>query len=158
MSSTFLDNGLYIGLFVRDTEPGTYHWCLYMHHSGPSGKKYHIRDLGSGWTGEFKDTKGALKEVLLIGYLRIASISSESRSQADRLIESTRYDNEGVTCRTWVLEAVQKLVDAGLVRCASVKEIEEDAKKFGATNFTNAGLKSVSPPIVDSVVCGLDNV
>ena len=39
--SSFHENSLNIGIFVRDTEPGTYHWCLYMHHTGSTGKKYH---------------------------------------------------------------------------------------------------------------------
>lgn len=155
--SPFQENSLYIGLYVRDTEPGTYHWSLYLHHVGSSGKKYHIRNIGSGWMSEFEIIKGALKEMLLIGYLRIANISPDSDAQrqteADRLIESTRYDGEGVTCRTWLLDAVQKMRDAGIVRCRSIEALEEEAKAFGATHFSGAGLKTSSPAVVDSKVC-----
>lgn len=154
MTSLFQENSLYIGLYVRDTEPGTYHWSLYMHHSGSSGKKYHIRNIGSGWMGEFEIIKGALKEMLLIGYLRIAAISDDnSLSQADQIIESTRYDVEGVTCRIWLLDAVKKMIDARIVRCGSLEGLEEEAKAFGAANFSGAGLKASSPAVVDSKVC-----
>lgn len=153
--SSFHENSLNIGIFVRDTEPGTYHWCLYMHHTGSTGKKYHIRNLGSGWLTEFGILKSALKEMLLIGYVRIASIPPEKQAEADRLIESTPINREGVTCRTWLLEALGSLVSAGIVVCSHLEELEEEVRTFGAANFSEAGLKTINPPIVDSTVCKL---
>ncbi len=68
-----------------------------------------------------------------MGFLKIGSKIGASRLRS--LITSVPCNTAGVTCRTWVLGALRNCIDAGLVRCISLDELEGEAKAFGYSQF-----------------------
>lgn len=100
---------------------GSYHWGLYYHRAGgtrrPYGRKFHIKNEGTGrWMADYQDSYGVLRSNFLIGLIRIATIPTSRFDYMKSLIESTPLNTPGITCRVWVLNAIQSLMDAGLVR------------------------------------------
>ncbi|THH20456.1 hypothetical protein EW146_g904 [Bondarzewia mesenterica] len=106
--------GLYIMLFARAI-PDEYHWALYHHWSPPQSD--------------------APIQLLLAGFLKIASVRPEDKEVLHDLIAPVPHDVPNVTCRTWILDAVQACIVAGLVRCASLADLESEAKAFGFVQF-----------------------
>lgn len=91
-----------------------------------------------------------------MGFLRIATIPPERAAEADCLMRSVTHTSEGVTCRTWVLEAVRRLTEAGIVRCRDLASLEAEAKAFGFAQFDDTERNVQPRPIVDSCVCSLE--
>ncbi|THH09487.1 hypothetical protein EW146_g8671 [Bondarzewia mesenterica] len=146
--------GLYIMLFARAI-PDEYHWALYHHWSPHRGTKFHIRNLGEGWIVEHAVVSDAPIQLLLAGFLKIASVRPEDKEVLHDLIAPVTHDVPNVTCRTWILDAVQACIVAGLVRCASLADLESEAKAFGFVQFEDT-VSNVQPrPIAVSKRCSL---
>ncbi|KMU78445.1 hypothetical protein CISG_07449 [Coccidioides immitis RMSCC 3703] len=101
-------NGLYIILFIRNHPPvqNNFHWGLYFHrHPDTGGRKYHIKQQGSGWIADHGPTAGVFKSFLLVGLFRIADVPAGWEGHLDHTIRT--YDSQlntpGVMCRVWVL-------------------------------------------------------
>ena len=154
------DNALYIILFVRPSlEPNDFHWSLY-HHTNETvgGCKYHIKGSPGTWLTDHGVTRGVWKSFLLIGLLHIADVPNKMEDRTKALI--TQEDNNlntipGNTCRTWVLRALERLKDTGILRCSDVLALEQEVLEFGNSEL-EATAQCVQPRVViKSKLCGL---
>jgi len=80
---------------------------------------------------DYQDTYGVLRSNFLIGLIRIAAIPANRFDYTKSLIESTPLNIPGITCRVWVLDAIQRLMDAELFRCLGIGLLESEAGNFG---------------------------
>lgn len=141
-------------LFARAT-PNDYHWALYHHTQPTKGTKWHIKNICDSWMTDHNVTSSAAKEFLLMGFLRIANVQPDRAEEVDQLARSIPHTTAGVTCRTWVLDAVRKLVAAGIVQCNDIDGLEAEAKAFGYSQFDDTNANKQPRPVVDSKVCAL---
>ncbi|KAL4069149.1 hypothetical protein J3A83DRAFT_3489563 [Scleroderma citrinum] len=138
---------------------GTYHWGLYYHCSRnatmQSGVKFHINlDMGSNrWMTDHGWTNGVLNSTRLIGLLRIASIPTYRSKDMMNLIERTPHNAQGITCRVWVLNAIQNLMAFGLVRCMGISWLENEAIAFGLAEDPYCQCNVQPRPTRQSRVC-----
>ncbi|KAK0186167.1 hypothetical protein F5146DRAFT_1069628 [Armillaria mellea] len=161
--------GLYIILSAR-YQKGSYHWGLYHHWSDPvpgtdappvgNGTKYHAITLGQEWGRwqvEKKETARTLQSLLLVGLIEIGHIDSANRQWLEATIDKVTCTSPSpditFNCRVWVLKAVNHLIDAGVVRCESVKALETEAIVFGNQHASTCPDRP--RPVVQSSVCKL---
>ncbi|KAH8671892.1 hypothetical protein BGZ60DRAFT_406115 [Tricladium varicosporioides] len=159
--SDLTPNSLYIALYSRDGDDlGKFHWAIYHQHNAQiGGMKYHIRGNVGRWIAAHESTKGILKEFLLVGLVRIASINEEEKKdKVDRLArveDKTVNQIEGTTCRVWVRRFCERLRDEGLVTFESWERLERELVNWGIKH-NQGSLDCVQPrPLWDSRVCGM---
>lgn len=145
-------DSFYIMLFARAT-PHDYHWALYHHREQTRGMKWHITNISDHWMSKHQSTSSATKELLLMGFVRIAHVEPERAAEVDEILTSVPYDFEGVTCRTWVLEGIRRLMYVGIVKCGNLGELESEAKAFGYAQFDDTARNVQPRPLVDSALC-----
>ncbi|OCH89361.1 hypothetical protein OBBRIDRAFT_667755 [Obba rivulosa] len=144
-------NSLYLAIYARDT-PDDYHWALYYHGTADGGTKFHIRNLGQGWIAEHEQTNSIMKQFLLIGLMKFASIRPDAVKALHDTIVAVPYNAPGINCRTWVLDAIQAVMSAGLIHHFSLDQLETEAKVFGFNQF-DAAVQNVQPrPVTTSVI------
>jgi len=153
-------DGLYIILFVRSPEydPDNFHWVLYLH-QGPvkGGMKYHIKGEGDGWVTDHAVTAGVFKSFLLVGLLHIANVPKGWEDRANSII--TEDDNRlnsipGNTCRVWLLSALERLRDAGVLHCSNLVALEREVKDWGNSHQISAIDAQTPRPCGVSNLCG----
>lgn len=72
----------------------------------------------------------------------------------------TQEDNDlnsipGNNCRTWVLRALERLKDAGILHCSDVLALEQEVLEWGNSE-QQATIENVQPRVVvRSKLCGL---
>ncbi|RMZ78775.1 hypothetical protein DV738_g3676, partial [Chaetothyriales sp. CBS 135597] len=147
--ATLPTHKLYIGLWLRNNIPNSndFHWGFYYHRDDKGGTKYHIKNMGSGWITDHAHTGGALKSQFLCVYVQIGSIPADKEGQLDQLVRS--YDGSintipGITCRVWIFLVVQRLVEAGLLRCHDLASLERECLAFG-NECSSSALKNDQP-------------
>ncbi|RAH85437.1 hypothetical protein BO86DRAFT_416310 [Aspergillus japonicus CBS 114.51] len=154
-------NTIYVVLYVRADPPiaNDFHWGLYFHTDKSGAFKYHVKNPstdGKGWLADHGRTGGLLKSNLLCVVNQIARVPSDKVAQIDPIMRS--YDGNlnampGITCRVWVLAILQKLMDQGIVRCSSVKDLEAECLSVGNGYMVEAANSRQPRPIVKSPVC-----
>lgn len=200
MTNPLQESALYILLYTRTSPPtpNNYHWALYHHHTTPpsqetptptpstnaSGTKYHIKTEGTGWITEHGTTTSILKQFLLVGAFKIASVPPGYEGFLDRTLR--RFDGclnrmEGVTCRVWVLRVLEGLMgnrngsgtgDAGdegscgggcggkgvrILKCDDLDLLEREVLEWG-NRFAEEADRNVQPrPVGVSRLCGFDS-
>ncbi|TFY81418.1 hypothetical protein EWM64_g2592 [Hericium alpestre] len=147
---------LYIVLTLRSDRPDddTFHWALYFHKptaSHPGGLKYHITNLNSDrWLVAHAPESAVQKTFLLVCLVRIAEgIPAERWAEVDWLVRAKdgKLDEEGLTCRVWLSQAIERLRKAGLVRYPSVGELEERIAVLGNSHRVSAIYNKQPRPI-----------
>ncbi|KAF5314343.1 hypothetical protein D9619_011900 [Psilocybe cf. subviscida] len=155
--------GIYLLLYIRDTDIAQgFHWALYHHHDGGrGGYKFNIRNFGgSGWICDSAPAANIMAGFLLAGALRIGHCdpgrAGEDLVWIDSVDLSVAPEPYGVlTCRTWTLGCVRGLVARGVVRCADVDKLEEEAGRWGVAQHRGAREGEQPRPVADSVSCML---
>jgi len=145
----FVETGtISIALYARATALD-YHWALYHQWSPNRGTKYHIRDLGDGWIEGHEDISNISKDFLLIGPLTVANgVPAELKEPIKHCLTAVPYNGEGVTCRTWVIQALQTCKNAGLIHCSSPEHLEKEAKAFGYSQFEDTANNVQPRPVI----------
>ncbi|KFZ09809.1 hypothetical protein V501_05475 [Pseudogymnoascus sp. VKM F-4519 (FW-2642)] len=131
---TFDLHGLYILLSEQNT-PDTWHWGLYLH-CGPNGWVYHITRVADGWFFDKHLSTNIIYSLSMVAALKIAVIEHPETIEAlgDRLtqvplMETTRF--RPLTCRTWLLRAVNDLDNEGFISLkvgTTVENLETEAE------------------------------
>ncbi|KZT11786.1 uncharacterized protein LAESUDRAFT_808765 [Laetiporus sulphureus 93-53] len=124
MTSSLQPGSLYVLLDLRspDLSNTTFHWALNLHHANApraSGHKYHIKTLGDGWIADHAPLGGVLKSFLLVCLVRVAcDVPAERWRETEALIRlrdgEIKINDGGITCRIWVMNALDRLRNAGL--------------------------------------------
>lgn len=86
--------------------------------------------------------------VVLMGFLGIAVVDSDRAAEMNTLITGVPYTIPGVTCRTWVLEAIRRLIAARIVQCHDINDLESKAKAFAFSQFDSTMKNEQLRPIV----------
>ncbi|EEP77765.1 predicted protein [Uncinocarpus reesii 1704] len=151
-------NSLYIGLWIRSDPPvaNDFHWAYYFHSRPLGGTKYHIRNLGSGWIVDHEPTNGIFGANFLCVLIEIATVPETKHGELDQIIRS--YDANvnsipGVTCRVWLLEVAQKLIDHGIIHCNSHLELGQECMAIGNQHMHGASINEQPRPVVKSRLC-----
>ena len=80
------------------------------------------------------DTKAIMREFLLVGLVRVATIAEAQRGLARRLItaENGRLnETEGLTCKTWARDTCERLRGEGLMVFESWEGVEAGCVALG---------------------------
>jgi hypothetical protein len=72
------------------------------------------------------------------GHLEGVTVATIDNIFSRVLLRSPADSLQTFTCRTWFIEAVNKLAEAGIVSCCDVGELEKELKKFAEENDDNA--------------------
>lgn len=153
-------NSLYVVLYLHGfgIESFKFHWALYFHdetHNG--GIKYHIRDIGAGWIPEHGHKGGIAKEAFLVGLIEVArNVLEEWHAMLDTLARASDEvlnATPGVTCRTWALDVLLRLIDAGLMEGCDLGILEQEILGIGEEWRPAALLAELPRPIRSSRIC-----
>ncbi|EKM80795.1 hypothetical protein AGABI1DRAFT_126833 [Agaricus bisporus var. burnettii JB137-S8] len=156
-----MDGGFYLVLFIRsDTLEAGFHWAAYHHIDQiKGGVKHHIKGSNeNGWMYEAMQTRGILKEFLLLGLMRIgrtpdAAIIENAMKSVSYISDQVPEGYDDLNCRTWLLAVFEQLRKAGVVSAVGVDEIEKEALKWGEEEFEGANMARIPRPIIDSKDC-----
>lgn len=159
---------LYISLFLTGygREAGKFHWGFFVSPPdvpliwGVGGQKYHIQGLQNGWIADHGQVRNAFASIALVGFIRIGVIAATNYPMLPPLLQADDSQlNElaatGLTCRVWVLRALERLLSHGLIRAPSVRAIEIEATQFGETQRLGVLGGTLKPRVVDSTICQL---
>ena len=164
MTSLKLEPGsLYIVLKLRSDslEDKTFHVMLYLHKSDANtptmklgGTKYHITNLRSDmWLTDHGPESAIMKIFLLNCLVRVASdIPSDRWDEIDAIIRAKdgEINVDGMNCRVWVVQTLQRLQDAGIQFLGrDIEEIDNEAFKIGNLYRESAVNNEQPRPIVD---------
>ncbi|KAK2809689.1 hypothetical protein FQN50_003533 [Emmonsiellopsis sp. PD_5] len=164
--SSLTPSSLYVALYLR-TDPPTpndFHWALY-HHLSPhtGGIKHHIRNEGSGhWIPDHSPTVNIMKELLLVGLLRIAQVPEEmGREGLERAVGMFDGGLNGgevgmtMTCRVWVVKVLGVLRGEGLFGDVVVDlgELEREVKGWGNGQAMGASANVQPRPVGELGLC-----
>ncbi|KZT69582.1 hypothetical protein DAEQUDRAFT_756927 [Daedalea quercina L-15889] len=149
---------LYVLLDLRsaDLNDTTFHWALYLHKSNdphPAGYKYHIKTLGDGWIADHAPLTGVTKSFLLVCLTCVvANIPPSRDEERARLITlaDAQINDSGMTCRIWVMNALERLKLARFLDChLDAGELEEGLKRIG-NDYRAGAIRNEKPrPIVE---------
>ncbi|KAK2795122.1 hypothetical protein FQN51_000540 [Onygenales sp. PD_10] len=156
-------SSLYIALYLRNDPPtpNDFHWAIYHHlDSHHGGMKHHIRNEGSGWIPDHGSTVNIMKELLLVGLLRIAqvpeSIGREGLERALRTFDGALNGGD-MTCRVWVLKVLGVLRGEGLFGDVEggvdLEALEKEVKDWGNGHSMSASRNVQPRPVGESVLC-----
>jgi len=149
---------LYVLLDLRspDIVDRTFHWALYFHKADKpysKGHKYHIKTLGDGWIAEHATMSGIMKGFLLVCLVRVARDIPAARwdAELDKIMamDDSHINDGSFTCRVWVLRALERLRNAGILSCGDVVQLEEQLRSVGNRHRATAILNQQPRPIVD---------
>ena len=162
--NTLVQDSIYAMLFLHGfgDVPGMYHWAIYHHKNEKEGGfKYHIRNLGMGWITDHGKVHGALRQMYLVGMVRIGSTkkSSEQSETDDSTIgkiitEKDSFINEpGVTCKTWALSALHRLASSGYIFSEDIAALDKEIVAFG-DKYQRDAVDGIQPrPVQASSIC-----
>ncbi|KAL3456711.1 hypothetical protein BJX64DRAFT_270156 [Aspergillus heterothallicus] len=129
-------NGLYIIL----SDIGAldqFHWGYYLAVSENHGRLYHLinnKDTGYKWKYDSHPTHNVPKSKALLVAHKIAVMDPALHAPLGEMLEAVS-DAPPVTCRIWLLRALQELDDAGFIKLtAEPGDIERDAEGQAAEN------------------------
>lgn len=160
MQMSLSKNSLYVALYLHGfgTESFKFHWALYFHdetHNG--GIKYHIRDIGAGWMPEHGHKGGIAKEAFLVGLIEVArNVLEDWHAVLDTLAragDGVLNATPGITCRTWALDVLSRLIDAGLMENCDLGILEQEILGMGEEWRPSALLAELPRPIRSSRLC-----
>lgn len=152
-------NTLHIALYIRSDPPlpNDFHWAFYLHTNSPGGYKYHVRGRNNRWLSGHESAANILSENYLCVLIEIATIPVETHERLEQImksLDSTLNQTPGITCRTWLLMILAKLVEAGLMEI-DVAELEKECYDFG-NGFSLATAMNVQPrPLVKSTFASM---
>ncbi|KAG7444612.1 uncharacterized protein BT62DRAFT_970494 [Guyanagaster necrorhizus] len=158
---------IYIILFARPTEPGTYHWGLYHHCTPPSpiarygsGYRFHVTNAGSlpgQFVQDFGMTSGALISFALVGLIKIGQLDpayvAHLRMHLEQVDCTSPSPDIIFSCQVWVLKAIALLIHLGVVHCNDINALEREVCGFADQEWANAEGNKQPRPIVQSNVC-----
>lgn len=156
-------NTLFIILKNRDDPPqkDDFHWGYYFHTHAAGGIKYHATNIVDNWIGDHGPTGGVMKSLFLCAMVQIADIPPQAHAKLDEIMRS--YDSSlndyiislpGPTCRTWLMEVMKRLVDAGLVQCkGTVDELQEECLEIGNRFSAETSENKQPRPVIKSKLC-----
>ncbi len=152
----FERDGLYVVL-SEQSQPGAWHWGLYLHTTKTGGWIFHIRNYRNDptWFFEHKRSESIVFSFNIVVALRIAIITPEEmHGELQNFIGTTESGismadpNQfgQLTCRTWVLQALYQLDQGGhisIIPGYTVRDIEQQALGVAIVNSgTGAPLPS----------------
>ncbi|KAK7541672.1 hypothetical protein BKA81DRAFT_79137 [Phyllosticta paracitricarpa] len=151
--------GLYVALYIRDDppKPNDFHWALYLHEiNGKGGTKYHVKGRQGRWMADHTETKGLLKEFLLVGLFQIAAVPDGLQRQVDEAFRSLdeKINEVDVTCRTWVFRVLEILrqSEQSLIQ-EDMDALETEVKEWGNQHSLSASKNEQPRPIGISKSC-----
>lgn len=149
---------LYINMYIRDDPPAAndFHWSFYYHKTNRGGIKYHLKNLGGGWITDHGWTGGVMKSQFLCVLVQIASIAADEEQRLDRIMrtyDGSANDIADVTCRVWLVEILQHLVQEKLVECNDLQSLLAECFAFGNQYMTDAAANRQPRPVVVSTHC-----
>jgi hypothetical protein len=152
---------LYIVLKLRSDslEDKTFHVMLYFHTSDvgstkPGGTKYHITNLRSDkWLTDHGPESAIVKMFLLNCLVRVAkNIPTCDWEKVDAAMRAKdeEINVDGMNCRVWVVQAMQRLKDAGIEFIGdSVEDMDKESFRIGDSFRASAIMNEQPRPIVD---------
>lgn len=159
MTMTLEPGGIYVALFVRG-EANTFHYSLYHHHSSckdakgrivTDGMQFSVNQLGVGWITAHERTAGVMNLLFLVGLVKIGSC--EDSAELERLVrveDDMLNEIPGVTCRVYTMRAIQRLLEASILRSifnATLEEIEEELRHFALAHEEDANMAIQPRPL-----------
>lgn len=131
------------GLYVLLSEQGVgnrWHWCLYLHIGISRGWIFHITRPTNFWLYDQRNSLSVIYSDEIVTAVRVAVIHPDLHVPLrDRLSHVPLDDTQrfgGLTCRTWLLRALDELDNEGYISISggsTVEDIENEAKE-SATN------------------------
>ena len=148
---------LYVLLDLRsaDLSDRTFHWALYLHQADMpylKGHKYHIKTLGEGWIPDHAPLSGITKGFLLVCLVRVArEIPTLRWGELEDLVTANdgQINDGSFTCRVWVLRALERLQNAGMIRYGDTSRLEERLREIGNSHRATAIRNEQPRPIED---------
>jgi hypothetical protein len=135
--------------------PGKYHWALYLHYSRPEGGFKHHSINNPGWLYEGTPTKGIVKSLAALLFLKIGTIKPEDRDSFNELMAScpARPEDPGFTCRIWLFEALKEAASKGYIRCMDFALLEAEVKGIGGVYNDSVRDGVIGPVEITSMFC-----
>lgn len=133
--------GIYVSLWRRPAEASnpsvhqTFHWGIIVarHESGRDSICCHvIGGSTSGWTFETKDPYNAFQSIQALRFCRIGSVDDVEKAKSVLEHVPVHASSPAFTCRTWAMDAVRDLHNAGVVVCEDVASLERELWQLGA--------------------------
>ena len=138
MDRPYEDGGIYI--ILTTISANRWHWGLFICVSDTYGIVYHSTNTNGDWMFEDHMTENVVSSQNIVAALQIGSGIQEQWAQAahDVLIAvpviidggpDPRW-GENFTCRIWVIEACDRLREAGLIPDEPARDVEDDAYRL----------------------------
>ncbi len=155
------ENALYV-ILSKQGKPGKWHWGLYLHLPGGGWIFHATKHSGTtAYTYAHRTSPNLQRSVEVVAGLRVAQIDDAEMRDALRAFLGVtepgfpfepRNQYGRLTCRTWVLEALDRLNQAGHISIQpdrSPQHIEQEALGDASANY-NSGTPDC---IKDSEYC-----
>lgn len=131
-------NGLYI-LLTDQGVADKWHWVLYLHRAMSRGWTLHCTRPTGFWFFEQRTSETVIFSLSVVTAIKIAVMSpSMQEALRDRVAEVPLEDTQRfgtLTCRTWLLRAVDELDSEGYISLkhgSRVEDVEHEAKDAAA--------------------------
>ncbi|KAJ6095209.1 hypothetical protein N7486_005955 [Penicillium sp. IBT 16267x] len=128
----------------------------YFHTSAMGGTKYHMRNLGGSWMPDHGPTGGVFKSNFLCVLVQVAIVPGTVYGRLDQTMRSHDGDVNsipGVTCRVWLMEILQKLIQQGIVRCSNAEALLQECMGIGNQYRASAAINQQPRPVLRSRLC-----
>ena len=155
---------LYIVLYSRGIVAppdgrGEFHWAFYLHiNEFEGGWKLHVTNAGSAqnWIAEPSKEKNVFGAFLLVGMVKIRTFQVDAVENIKSIIQAE--DDQlnqipGLTCRTWVFRACERLRQYGHLSYPNLQDLEQEMWTFGREHWDDANQNVQPRPFIDSQVC-----
>lgn len=149
------DNGLYVLLSLQG-KPGKWHWGLYLHLPDGGWIFHAIKHAGTtAYTYIHRTSPNVDRSIRVVAGLRVAQIDDAEMRDALRAFLGrtepgfpfeSRNQFGRLTCRTWVLEALDRLNQAGHISIQpdrTPQHIEDEAFERASKNFESKTLDRI---------------
>lgn len=150
MDQPYEEGGMYIILTTIDAATDRYHWGIYVCVSDAFGMVYHVTNAHGRWAFEELMTEDIHSSRSIVAALQIGrGVTNDAADAAHGVfcslpvIADGSHDascGENFTCRVWVLEAVHRLRQRGLVPDEEAREVEDEVFRL-ARSATSHGVR-----------------
>ncbi|KAI1907385.1 hypothetical protein LOZ12_005160 [Ophidiomyces ophidiicola] len=132
IAAQYHNNSVYVILSSRGALPG-FHWGIFIPSSTPYGEVWHATNREGGWKPEKKNSGNVPFSMSLVLAHNVGHLNQESQKTCRDILDSLPADGtpspntgEPFDCRTWVLDALVALQNAGvIVLTKPLQELQE---------------------------------
>jgi len=132
--------GIYVALRVRDGQPVSFHWSLYIVYDTERGESFEAVDkVENGPWYILSEVTSILKYASRVtAMIKVGQTSAEALPRLRRILEdrsSVHQRNAAkFSCRIWVLNALEFLDRESFISCKHVEKIEKEVRDMAEYN------------------------